>query len=133
VSTELATFDSSRLPQFFALVPTRTNRVVAKALGSVRGMRRSTTASTHRSACSGTSTAAESMMIGASILTSRNGLPRNAHRGWLTGHAVPNYLGVSPRFASSRTDFVVADLSIVDLVDRPHAAGGFVICLANTR
>lgn len=45
----------------------------------------------------------------------------------------PNYLGVSPRFASSRTDFVVADLSIVDLVDRPHAAGGFVICLANTR
>jgi hypothetical protein len=45
----------------------------------------------------------------------------------------PDYLRVSPRFASSCTDFVVADLSIVDLVDRPHAAGGFVICLANTR
>jgi hypothetical protein len=27
------------------------------------------------------------------------------------------------------TQFVVADLSIVDLVDRPHAAGRFVICL----
>jgi hypothetical protein len=46
---------------------------------------------------------------------------------------VPNYLGVSPRFASSCTDFVVSDLSIVDLVDRPHADGGFVICLANIR
>src|ERR1039458_6412667 len=57
---------------------------------------------------------------------------RSDHRGWLTGHSVPNYLGVSPRVASC-TDFVVADLSIVDLVDRPHAAGGFVICLANTR
>jgi hypothetical protein len=45
----------------------------------------------------------------------------------------PNYLGVSLRSASSCTDFVVADLSIVDLVGRPHAAGGFVICLANTR
>ena len=45
----------------------------------------------------------------------------------------PNYLGVSPRFASSCTDFVVADLSIVDLVDRPQADGGFVICLANIR
>jgi hypothetical protein len=45
----------------------------------------------------------------------------------------PNYLGGSPRFASSRTDFVVADLSIADLVGEPHAAGGFVICLANTR
>jgi hypothetical protein len=47
--------------------------------------------------------------------------------------SVPNYLGVLPRFASSSTDFVVADLSIVDLVGRPYAAGGFVICLANTR
>ena len=47
--------------------------------------------------------------------------------------SVPNYLGVSPRFASSCTDFVVADLSIVDLADRSHAVGGFVICLANTR
>jgi hypothetical protein len=45
----------------------------------------------------------------------------------------PNYLGVSRRFASSCTDFVVADLSIADLVGRPQAAGGFVICLANTR
>jgi hypothetical protein len=45
----------------------------------------------------------------------------------------PNYLGVSFRSALSCTDFVVADLSIVDLVGRPHAAGGFVICLANTR
>ena len=45
----------------------------------------------------------------------------------------PNYLGVSLRSASFCTDFVVADLSIVDLVGRPHAAGGFVICLANTR
>ena len=44
-----------------------------------------------------------------------------------------NYLGLSLRFASSCTDFVVADLSIVDFVDRPHASGGFVICLANTR
>ena len=44
-----------------------------------------------------------------------------------------NYLGVSARFASSCTDFVVADLSIRELVDRPHASGGFVICLANTR
>jgi hypothetical protein len=43
------------------------------------------------------------------------------------------YLGVSTRFASSCTDFVVADLAIFDLLDRPHAAGGFVICLANTR
>jgi hypothetical protein len=43
------------------------------------------------------------------------------------------YFGVSLRFASSCTDFVVADLSIVDLVGRPHAAGGFVICLTNTR
>ena len=45
----------------------------------------------------------------------------------------PNYCGVSPRFASSCTDFVVADLSIFDLVGRPQAGGGFVICLANTR
>ena len=45
----------------------------------------------------------------------------------------PDYLRVSSRFASSCTDFVVADLSIVDLVNRPHAAGGFVICLATTR
>ena len=45
----------------------------------------------------------------------------------------PNYLGVSLRSASFCTDFVVADLLIVDLVGRPHAAGGFVICLANTR
>jgi hypothetical protein len=45
----------------------------------------------------------------------------------------PNYLGVSLRSASCCTDFVVADLSIVELVGRPHAAGGFVICLANTR
>src|ERR1700722_15500393 len=44
----------------------------------------------------------------------------------------PNYLGVSFRFASSCTDFVVADLSIVDLVVRPHTAGGFVICWAKT-
>jgi len=44
-----------------------------------------------------------------------------------------NYLGVSRRFASSCTDFVVADLSIADLAGRPQAAGGFVICLANTR
>jgi hypothetical protein len=36
VSTGLATFDSSRLPQFFTLVPTRTNRVAAEALGLVR-------------------------------------------------------------------------------------------------
>jgi hypothetical protein len=46
---------------------------------------------------------------------------------------VPNYLGVSRRFASSCTDFVVDDLLILDLVDRPHAEGGFVICLAKTR
>jgi len=46
---------------------------------------------------------------------------------------VRSYLGVSGRFASSCTDLVVADLSIRDLVDRPHASGGFVICLANTR
>ncbi len=45
----------------------------------------------------------------------------------------PNYLGFSLRFASFCTDFVVADLSIGDFVERPHAAGGFVICLANTR
>lgn len=44
-----------------------------------------------------------------------------------------NYLGVSLRFASSCTDFVVADFAITDLVDEPHAAGGFVICLANKR
>ena len=43
------------------------------------------------------------------------------------------YFGVSPRFASSCTDFVVADFAIADLVDEPQAAGGFVICLANTR
>jgi hypothetical protein len=36
-------------------------------------------------------------------------------------------------FASCFTDFVVAHLLIVDLLDRPHAIGGFVICLANTR
>jgi len=59
--------------------------------------------------------------------------PRSEHRGWLIGQPVPNYLGVSPRFASSCTDFVVADLSIVDLVGRRHATGGFVICFANTR
>ena len=47
---------------------------------------------------------------------------RREHRGWLTGRPAPNYLGVSPWFASSCTDFVVADLSIVDFVDRPHAA-----------
>jgi hypothetical protein len=41
------------------------------------------------------------------------------------------HFGVPARFASSCTDFVVADLSIVDLTDKPHAAGGFVICLAN--
>jgi len=37
--------------------------------------------------------------------------------------------------SSSRrpADFVVALLLIVDLVARPHAVGGFVICLANTR
>src|ERR1700735_4185633 len=52
------------------------------------------------------------------------------HRAGFTG---TNYLGVSLRSAASCTDFVVADLSIVDLVGRPHAAGGFVICLANTR
>jgi hypothetical protein len=39
VSTGLAMFDSSRLPQFFTLVPTRTNRVAAEALGSVRRVR----------------------------------------------------------------------------------------------
>ena len=44
-----------------------------------------------------------------------------------------NYLGVLARFESSCTDFVVSDLSIVDLVNRPHADGGFVICLANIR
>ena len=44
-----------------------------------------------------------------------------------------NYLGVSLWFASSCTDFVVADFAITDLVDEPHAAGGFVICLANKR
>jgi hypothetical protein len=44
-----------------------------------------------------------------------------------------NYLGVSRRFASSCTDFVVADLSIADWGGKPQAAGGFVICLANTR
>jgi hypothetical protein len=44
-----------------------------------------------------------------------------------------SYFGVSPRFASSCTDFVVADLSILDFVGSPHAAGGFVICMANTR
>src|ERR1022692_3149721 len=50
------------------------------------------------------------------------------HRGMLSVQSVPNYLGVSRWFASSCTDFVVAALSIVDLVGRPHAAGGFVIC-----
>ena len=51
----------------------------------------------------------------------------------VTGHWVCGYWGVSTRFASSRTDFVVADLSIPESVDSPHAAGGLVICLANTR
>jgi hypothetical protein len=51
----------------------------------------------------------------------------------ITGASVRNYLGLSARFASSCTDFVVADLSIRELVDRPHASGGFVIWLANTR
>jgi hypothetical protein len=46
---------------------------------------------------------------------------------------VPNYLEISPRFASSCTDFVVANLSIVDLLDGPQALGGFVICSTNTR
>jgi len=58
---------------------------------------------------------------------------RSEHGGWLTGQLVPNYLGVAPRFASSCTDFVVADLSIIDLVGKRHAVGGFVICFANTR
>jgi len=49
------------------------------------------------------------------------------------GQRVPNYLGGLSRFASSCTDFVVADLSILELVGRPHAVGGFVICLANSR
>jgi hypothetical protein len=40
---------------------------------------------------------------------------------------VRSYLGASPGFASSCTDFVVADLSIVDLVGRRQAAGGFVV------
>jgi hypothetical protein len=44
-----------------------------------------------------------------------------------------NYFGVSPRYPSSRTDFVVADFAIVDLVGRPHGAAGLVICLANIR
>ena len=43
------------------------------------------------------------------------------------------YFGVLPRFASSCTDFVVADFAIADLVGEPHAAGGFAICFANTR
>jgi hypothetical protein len=47
--------------------------------------------------------------------------------------SVSNYLGVSLGLASSYTDFVVADLSIGDLFDRPHAAGGFVICSVKTR
>ena len=51
----------------------------------------------------------------------------------ITGASVRNYFGVSARFASSCTDFVVADLSIGDLADRPQASGGFVICLAKTR
>jgi hypothetical protein len=46
--------------------------------------------------------------------------------------AAMHYLGFSFRFASSCTDFVVA-LLLMDLVASPHAAGGFVICLANTR
>jgi hypothetical protein len=50
-----------------------------------------------------------------------------------TGASMRDYFGDSDRFASSCTDFVVADLSIPELVERPHASGGFVICLANTR
>ena len=34
-----------------------------------------------------------------------------------------NFLRVSPDFAASCTDFVVEDLLILDLVDRPHAKG----------
>ena len=44
-----------------------------------------------------------------------------------------SYLKILARFESSYTDFVVADFLIPDLADRPHASGGFVICLANTR
>ncbi len=58
---------------------------------------------------------------------------RGDHRGLLSVQLVPNYFGVSRRFASSCTDFVVVDLLILDLVDRPHGEGGFVICLAKTR
>ena len=58
---------------------------------------------------------------------------RGDHRGLLSAQLVPNYLGVSRRFASSCTDFVVVDLLILDLVDSPHAEGGCVICLAKTR
>jgi hypothetical protein len=56
-----------------------------------------------------------------------------AERSAKQGGSVRSYLGVSARFASSCTDLVVADLSIVYLADRPHASGGSVICLANTR
>jgi hypothetical protein len=45
----------------------------------------------------------------------------------------PDYFGASPLFASSCTTAFVADLSIFDLLGRPHEAGGFVICFANTR
>ena len=61
------------------------------------------------------------------FLRSRRELPRGVRESG------SNYLGVSLRIASSCTDLVVADLSIVDLVARPQAAGGLVICLANTR
>ena len=51
------------------------------------------------------------------------------HRGFRGGHETvgAKLLGASPGFASSCTDFVVADLSIVDLVGRWQAAGGFVV------
>jgi hypothetical protein len=61
-------------------------------------------------------------------------LPLKSHaQANMTRALVRNYLGVSARLASSCTDFVVDDFSIPELVDRPHASGGFVICLANTR
>jgi hypothetical protein len=58
-------------------------------------------------------------------------LDRPHARIW--GQRGSDYFGVSPLFASSCTDCVVADLSIFDLLGRPHEAGGFVICFANTR
>jgi hypothetical protein len=44
-----------------------------------------------------------------------------------------DYLAALFRLVSSRTEFVVARLSIVDLLEGPQAVGGLVICSTKTR